>query len=225
MYYSTVILITKDDNLSNLLSKTLERKGIHLITLKDELNVALEIRRYKPQVIMVDIDLEEIDSQYLCKDIHNRFSNIPIIIITGNSDISFISNFLSIPVYDFIQKPINPDILYLRLKLSTEERINDTSSLKVRRLEIDDKKKVAKLNKKELKLTPREYDLLKYLVKNKGRVLPRESILNHVWGYNSHVIDRNVDVYIGYLREKIDSKDRESYIKTVNGFGYMLVEE
>jgi two-component system alkaline phosphatase synthesis response regulator PhoP len=92
--------------------------------------------------------------------------------------------------------------------------------LKNGELTIDNMKKQVSLNEKLISVSPKEFRLLRYLIENKGRVLSRTSILNHVWGYNSYVIDRNVDVYVGYIRKKLGNK--KEYIKTVPSFGYMM---
>jgi DNA-binding response OmpR family regulator len=143
--------------------------------------------------------------------------------LAKSPELAHINKYLKIPVQDFVVKPIIPATLYLRIK-----KILDTTSrgetINNGELVVEDKKKMVQIKGVALSLTPREYRLLRYLVANKGRVLSRQSILNHVWGYDSYVIDRNVDVYIGYISRKLSKIDKKEYIKTIPSFGYMLVD-
>jgi DNA-binding response OmpR family regulator len=139
--------------------------------------------------------------------------------------LAHINKFLKVPVDDFLVKPIKPDMLYLRIKNLITDSIQGKEIIKNKDLVIDNRKKQVFLNKQQIDVSPKEYRLLKYLTENKGKVLSRNAILNHVWGYDSYVIDRNVDVYIGYLRKKLKQKEREGLIKTVPSFGYMMMNK
>ena len=91
-------------------------------------------------------------------------------------------------------------------------------------LELDNKTLEVKRAQKDIQLTPQEFKLLQYLMSNKGRILTREMILNRVWSYSYDVNTRVVDVYMGYLRKKIDSEYNKKLIHSVRGFGYMIKE-
>ena len=98
------------------------------------------------------------------------------------------------------------------------------SFLKVADLELDLDAFAARRNNSTIKLTPQEFKLLEYMMNNKGKVLTRKSILNRIWLYSTEVETRVVDVYIGYLRKKIDNGHKKKLIHSVRGFGYTLKE-
>ena len=114
------------------------------------------------------------------------------------------------------------DELLARVKARLSSSGSDNNVLKVADLELNNASKEVKRGGRLISLTPKEFELLHYLMSNTGRVLSREMILNKVWLYSPEIESRAVDVYIGYLRRKIDSGRKKKLIKSIRGFGYTV---
>lgn len=222
MFNINVLLITNSPALYRMTSDFLEDKGIDLRKSSDEEDYVKKIQRNQPDLIIIDSNTKNIGADAICKELKRKFPRISQIAITKSEEAAHINKFLKVPVDDFVVKPVSPSILYLRIKNLFKDRIKDKEILENGRLVIDNVKKQVLFNGEPVKVSPKEFRLLRYMVENKGRVLSRSSILNHVWGYDSYVIDRNVDVYVGYIRTKLDKKEKKEYIKTVPSFGYMM---
>jgi DNA-binding response OmpR family regulator len=216
----STLLITNSSALCRITSEYLYDKGIEVQRCTDEDDYIKKIQRNQPDLVLIDSDTKNIKAESICHDIKQRFPRIKQIVVAKSEEAAHINKFLKIPIDDFVVKPLSPSILYLRVRNIFKEAIKDKERLQNGKLVIDNIKKEILLNNKVIKVSPKEYRLLRYLMENKGRVLSRDSILNHVWGYDSYVIDRNVDVYVGYIRKKLGNE--QEYIKTVPSFGYMM---
>lgn len=218
----SILLITNSTALSRVISNYLEEKNIVVKTSSDEDDYIKKIQRDQPDIIITDADTENIQAQTICKELRRRFPHISQIVIAKSNEFAHINKFVKIPVDDFVIKPISPSILYLRIKRLCKKNTNGNEIFRNGELTVDNVKKQVYINGEQVEVSPKEFRLLRYLVANKGKVLSRNNILNHVWGYDSYVIDRNVDVYVGYIRRKLDGKEKKEYIKTVPSFGYMM---
>jgi two-component system alkaline phosphatase synthesis response regulator PhoP len=218
----SALLITNSTALCKMTSNFLGEKGIDVRNCTDEDDYIKRIQRNQPDLVIIDADTEAIKAEAICKDIKRRFPRVFQIAVTKSEEAAHIKKFIKVPVDDFVVKPVSPSILYLRIKNIFKDHMKDKEILKNGDLEIDNVKKQVFLNGVQIEVSPKEFRLLRYLVENKGRVLSRNAILNHVWGYDSYVIDRNVDVYVGYIRKKLEGKKKSEYIKTVPSFGYMM---
>ena len=125
---------------------------------------------------------------------------------------------------DYITKPFVEEELLARIKANLRRVKKNNEDIKVADLELNSKNFEVKRAGKLIQLTPKEYKLLQYLMINKNRILSREMILNRIWLYSPDIESRAVDVYIGYLREKIDKSFKNKLIHTVRGFGYKISE-
>ena len=123
---------------------------------------------------------------------------------------------------DYITKPFVADELLARIKTKLrQDKLSDTT-LKVGDLELDKQALEVRRGGKTIQLTPQEFKLLEYLMRNSGRLLTREMILNRVWFYSQDIETRVVDVYMGYLRKKIDNGSQKKLLHSVRCFGYMI---
>ena len=137
---------------------------------------------------------------------------------------------LDIGADDYMTKPFKIEELLARIRVCLKRKINnipvvDNDILKVGKLIVDDKKHVVTYDNENIELTKKEFDLLKYILDNKGIVVTRDNILQKIWGYD-YIGDTNaVDVYIRYLRSKIDNRFNIKLIHTVRGVGYQIKDE
>ncbi|MTI59070.1 MAG: response regulator transcription factor [Firmicutes bacterium] len=180
-------------------------------------------------LIILDIMLPGLDGIEVCQKIR-RESNIPIIMVTAKDSTSDKVKGLDIGADDYLTKPFAIEELLARIRALLRRNINSNEAdkrglLKVDNLVVDQVKYRVSRAEEVIELTKKEYDLLVYLLINKGMVLSREKILNDVWGYD-YVGETNiVDVYIRYLRSKIDDPYQEKLIQTVRGVGYVIKDE
>jgi two-component system alkaline phosphatase synthesis response regulator PhoP len=153
-----------------------------------------------------------------------KYGNPFILMLTAKTEVEDVLKGLNIGADDYMKKPFDPRELLLRIKKLFERNDKKEENLLIYRdVEIDKGKYVVKEFNEEVELSKKEFDLLVYLIENRGIVLSRDKILNRVWQSNYYSGDRSVDVYIGKVREKI--KSINPYIKTIKGVGYRLEEE
>jgi len=217
------ILIAEDDltireSISNFLID-----NNYLVTAVEDGAAALEsVKKLLPDLVILDLGLPKITGESVCREIKKQYPEIPVIILTAKSQTADIVSGFNLGADDYISKPFELDELMARIAV----RLKSDSNIK---LEIDDlilDPKAIRVIRggREISLTPHEFKLLQYLMINRGRVLTREMILNKVWQYSMDVDSRVVDVYVGYLRKKIDSGFDKKLISSMRGFGYTIKE-
>lgn len=184
---------------------------------------ALEsVKRHKPDLVILDLGLPKITGESVCREIKKQFPDLPIIILTAKTQTSDIVSGFKLGADDYISKPFELEELMARIGVRLKKEQNNI--IKVDDLMLDPQAVVVTRGGQDIQLTPHEFKLLHYLLVNRGRVLTREMILNRVWQYSLDVDSRVVDVYVGYLRRKIDSKSKNKLISSVRGFGYIIKE-
>jgi DNA-binding response OmpR family regulator len=181
----------------------------------------------KPDIILLDLMLPQLSGIEVCRRIR-RESNVPIIMLTAKGEVMDKVMGLDSGADDYITKPFAIEELMARMRVAlrhkTEEKTDD-NILKLKMLEVDTARRRVTINGEEFELTKKEFDLLVYLVQNKNIVISREQILNNVWGYDYFGETNVVDVYIRYLRNKLDEKCGEKLIHTIRGVGYFAKDE
>lgn len=177
-------------------------------------------------VILLDLMLPEISGMEICRKIR-KVSNVPVIMLTARRDVSDKVMGLDLGADDYVTKPFEMEELLARVRAGLRRcktKVGDLKMLEISDLSINLLTREIIKQGDHIELTKTEYDLLEYLLTNKGIVLTRDQIIEHVWGYD-FVGDSNVlDVYIRYLRNKIDYPYEIKLIHTVRGVGYSLRE-
>lgn len=177
-------------------------------------------------IILLDLMLPEIGGMEVCRKVR-RVSNIPIIMLTARRDLTDKVIGLDMGADDYITKPFEMEELLARIRAGlrrSKATIGELKLLELADLSVNLLTREVIKQGNHIELTKTEYDLLEYLLQNKGLVLTREQILEHVWGYD-FIGDSNIlDVYIRYLRNKIDYPYETKLIHTVRGVGYTLKE-
>ncbi|MBP9700692.1 response regulator transcription factor [Candidatus Woesebacteria bacterium] len=190
-------------------------KGTQALTLIEQVN---------PNLVLLDLSLPDISGETVCAEVKKLFPRMPIIILTAKDDTKDIVAGLGLGADDYITKPFKTEELLARI----QARLRDPSSdpvLRMGDLEMNTETFEVKRADKTIPLTQTEYTLLHYLLTNKNRVLTRDMILSSVWSYTPDVESRVVDVYIGYLRKKIDKGHTDKLIHSMRGFGYSLRDD
>ena len=178
-------------------------------------------------LIILDLMLPELSGIEVCRRVRKE-SDVPIIMLTAKDDVSDKVMGLDSGADDYLTKPFAIEELLARirvvLKRKSKQEADNPHILKVGKLALNVDEYSVTYAGEEISLSKKEFELLKYLMENKGIVLSRDKILEHVWGYD-YFGDTNVtDVYIRYLRNKIDQKYGDQFIHTIRGVGYMFKE-
>jgi DNA-binding response OmpR family regulator len=174
-----------------------------------------------PDLVILDLGLPDMDGESICQNLKKDYPQLPIIILTAKNTPQDAARGLGLGADDYLAKPFDLDEFLARIKARLKKGQKE-SELKIADLYLNRETFEVKRAGKKISLTRNEYNLLEYLLQNQGRVIPREMILSQVWGYQYDVQSRVVDVYIGYLRRKIDAPFDKKLINTVRGFGYMI---
>ena len=216
-----VAIVDDEEKIRELLSVYLQKEGFATVEYADGLKALEKIDIEKPDLMILDIMLPGMDGLEVCKKIRHS-SRIPIMMLTAKGEEIDKVVGLELGADDYLVKPFSPRELVARVKALLRRAQPDTQEnaiIKIASFEIDESARRVDVEGKELELTPKEFDLLLYLIINKGQVMGRERILDKVWGYNYFGDLRTVDTHVKNLREKL-GVGNASYLKTVWGIGY-----
>jgi two-component system alkaline phosphatase synthesis response regulator PhoP len=223
-----VLVVDDEKDIVDLLKYNLEKENEFEVTTAYNGKEALDAtQNEKPDIILLDIMMPELNGFEVCKRLKSDPSNakIPVIFLTAKeNEIDEIVG-LEIGADDYIQKPISPRKVIARMKSvirrSNVKTVNVKKAeeiIKFKNLEVDSISHTVRINRKDVFFPKKEFQLLHFLLANRGRVFSREILLNQIWGENIYVIDRTVDVHVAKVREKLG--EYADYIETIKGLGY-----
>ena len=222
-----VILIEDEVKLARFVELELRYEGYDVTVCHDGREGLQMVTDGNYDMILLDLMLPGLTGIEICRRVRN-FSNVPIIMLTAKDETMDKVAGLDSGADDYLTKPFAIEELLARMRVAFKHAHAGGAKkviLEVLGLEIDTDKRMVTVNGTVVDLTKKEYELLLYLVQNKNIVLSREQILNEVWGY-SYIGETNVvDVYIRYLRSKIDEAFGIKYIHTIRGVGYYVKDE
>lgn len=222
------ILIIEDEKaLARLLELALTHEGYETKTEYDGDRGFVDVSRYEPDLILLDLMLPGMDGIEICRKVR-EFSFVPILMLTAKDETIDKVTGLDCGANDYMTKPFEMEELLARIRATLRAVENSAEKLEVlavRDLWMDLRRHIVKRSGTAISLTKREFDFLEYLMKNRGIVLTREQILERVWGLDYEGEANVVDVYIRYLRSKIDEPFDQKLIHTVRGFGYVLSDK
>lgn len=212
------ILIADDEKLiRNVLKEYLLVENYHVFEANDGKEVLDIIKNNCIDLILLDIMMPNMDGFSALKEIKKE-NNIPVIVLSARKEEYDKLLGFDLGIDDYITKPFSPKEVMARIK-AVLKRNNMGENFTYKDLVIDYMGHTVKINNEELKLTPKEYEILIYLVKNKGIAISREAILSKIWGYTAYCDDRTVDTHIKKLRNNL-GKDYRDLITTVRNIGY-----
>ena len=221
-------LLLVEDNL-RLSERILYRlKALHTIDVVESGEDALEkIQHVTYGLILLDLGLPGMSGLEVCRHVRSLEVNTPILVLTGNASMADRIELLDAGADDYLTKPFNSQELRARISAVGRRgtRTHIRSIIHYRDIEMDiDKHTVSRLDTK-IKLSRKEFDILEYLIHNKGRVMTREMIMAHVWSSHSNSWTSTIDVHIKHLRDKVDRPFEDQYITTSYGLGYTVAED
>lgn len=223
------ILIVEDEKkIARFVELELKYEGYEVEMVHDGRSGLERAIEGKFDLVLLDVMLPELNGMEVCRRIRHS-SQIPIIMLTAKDEVTDKVMGLDIGADDYVTKPFAIEELLARIRSALKRRVvketGDENFIKVKNLKLDLNKYIASYESETIDLTKKEFELIRYLMENKNIVMTRERILEKVWGYD-YIGDTNiVDVYVSYLRSKIDQKYKEKYIHTVRGVGYILKDE
>lgn len=220
----SILVVEDDKGLQKYLKELLLDNGFAVQIASDGI-VALEfLQKTQPDLVVLDLGLPNMSGETVCLEIRKKYKDLPVIILTARDSIQDIVQGLNLGADDYMTKPFVADEFLARIKARLRKTGDADTILKVADLELNNKTLEVHRAGKQIQLTPQEFKLLQYLMNNKGRILTREMILNRIWLYSSDVETRVVDVYMGYLRKKIDNSNPKKLLHSIRGFGYVIKE-
>lgn len=220
------ILIIEDEKpIARFLELELKHEGYDVDVVYDGREGLKKIESVDYDLVLLDIMLPGLNGIEVCRRVR-QFSSVPIIMLTAKDDISDKVMGLDIGADDYMTKPFAIEELLARIRVIKRKSASnkDTKRLRIGDLTMDIDTHQVVRSGKFIELTKKEYDLLECLLNNKGIVLTRDQLLDRVWGYDYEGDTNVVDVYIRYLRSKIDDEYEAKYINTVRGVGYVVKE-
>lgn len=222
-----IFAVEDESHIQQLIKYNLEATGYRVVTFESGESLLNECKNTIPDLFLLDIMLPGMDGLEVCRQLrqNQRSKNIPIIMLTAKSEEFDKVLGLELGADDYITKPFSVRELCARVK-ALLRRANtvtseDSEIVKHGDISIDCTRREVTKEGQLIELPLKEFELLKMLIVNKGKVLPRELLLEKIWGFDYYGETRTVDVHIRYLRQKIEDDDNNPiYIETVRGIGY-----
>lgn len=222
------ILIVEDEkSIARVLELELKFEGYEIGVAYTGSEGLIQFREQDWDLVLLDLMLPEIHGLDVLKRIRSADAAIPVILLTAKNDVKDKVAGLDLGANDYVTKPFEIEELLARIRacLRLSNGNGNAALHRFHELEMNESTRDVKRNGRMIELTPREFDLLLYLIKNPQQVLSREQVLNAVWGYDYYGDTNVIDVYIRYLRRKVDAGESSTYIQTVRGVGYVMKEQ
>lgn len=228
----SLLTIEDDDNISAAIEEYLSRAGYEVITARDGLAGVELVKKIHPDVVVLDLMLPGMDGLAVCKELRQRNPQMPILMLTAKDDVVDKVLGLEMGADDYITKPFSLRELEARIKsvlrrtrLSSGGDGKDVAPIVSGDLRIDPIRREVTISGRQVELTVKEFELLRLLAANPGRVFPRKYLLEKLWDYSYKGYDRTIDSHINRLRAKIEENpDSPQLVLTVWGIGYKFTD-
>jgi DNA-binding response OmpR family regulator len=218
----TRVLVVEDDRaIARLLELEFEHNGLAVRCAYDGPSGLVAAEEWAPSVIVLDIMLPVIDGVCVLKRLRQRGERAAVVMLTARDAVPDKVHSLKLGADDYMTKPFSTEELLARMG-ALLRRTEGGEVLRVADLHVDAASREVRRGGREIALTAREYELLEFMARNPRRVLSRGLLLSRVWGQDSGVETNVVDVYVGYLRKKLDAAGGGPLIRTIRGAGYAL---
>ena len=223
-----VLIIEDEKSIARFLQLELSHEGYNCDIAYDGEEGLSKILSNTADIVILDIMLPKMNGMQVCEEARKKGVDIPIIMLTARDDVSDKVGGFDVGADDYMTKPFAIEELIARMKVALKksskanESSGDENILRAGKLTLDLNRFEASYGSDVLNMTKKEMELLEYLMRNKNIALSREKIVEHIWGYDYEGETNVTDVYIRYLRSKIDNVYNTSYFRTVRGIGYMF---
>lgn len=215
---SKILVVDDEAKIREIIKKYAEFEGHEVTEASGGLDAVNLCRNTEFDIIILDIMMPDLDGFSVCREIRKNCSTPVIMLSARGEEYDRIHGF-EVGVDDYVVKPFSPKELMMRVAAVIKRSgRNDSDVVTIRGLKVDFSGRIVTVDGKTVDLTPKEYDLLFYLVKNRGIALTREKLISNVWGYDFFGDDRTLDTHIKLLRKNLG--EYSSYIVTLRGVGY-----
>lgn len=219
-----ILVVSDDPSIVTLMTFHLEKAGYKTIIATDGKSALTKVEQEKPDLILLDAMFPELVGLEMVKQLRHERKNFPIVMfMTRDHEVQKMID-IHLGGDEVVIKPFSPRDVVAHVKALLRSN-GDDDFIQVGEIRIDPKTYLVLVKEQQIEVTTKQYELLLYLVRNKGRVLTREQLLQHVWNFDYLGDSRIVDVHISHLREKIEENPKQpKYIKTIRGLGYKFEE-
>lgn len=218
-----VLVVDDDKPVANFIRKGLEAEQYAVDVAEDGEEARFMAGECDYDLMILDLNLPRMDGLEVLKDLRSRRMTLPVLVLTVRSQVEDRIKGLDSGADDYLPKPFSFDELAARVRALLRRRVGPADAvLRVGDLEMERVAHTVKRAGRRIDLTPREFALLEYLMRNAGRCVTRAMIIEHVWNFSFNTMTNVVDVYINYLRKKIDEGFNPKLIRTVRGMGYQI---
>ncbi len=218
-----ILLVEDEEGIVQFLKQGLEEEGYEVSFATDGAAGLALFQSQRFDLVLLDWMLPKMTGVELCKEIRQQNTKLPIIFLTAKDTVQETVEGLKNGANDYIKKPFSFDELVERIKVQLRDK-SEQEVLTLGSIEINIQKHQVTVEKREVSLTQKEFDLLSYLVKNKGTVCSRTQIIQDVWDIHFEYDTGVIDVFMNSIRKKLNLKVEEDYIKTIRGVGYIANE-
>jgi len=219
-----ILLVEDDQAITSFVGPQLKHRNLSVRCAYDGHEALEQVAKFRPELIVLDIMLPKLDGVGVLNNIRQSGNRVPVIMLTARDTILDKVHSLDHGADDYLTKPFDIKELVARIQ-ALLRRVDGEEILRVGDLEVDTATREVRRGEREIELTYREYELLEFMAKNPRRVLSRDFLLTRVWDQEFGIPTNVVDVYIGYLRKKVDAEGEPKLIRTVRGVGYALKEK
>ncbi|MFM9071380.1 MAG: response regulator transcription factor [Acidimicrobiaceae bacterium] len=220
----TIVIAEDDQSVRNALQKILELEGFNVVAVKDGVAALETILLAKPSAAVIDVMMPFTDGLSVCRELRHRKNRTPILLLTARAEVGDRVAGLDAGADDYLVKPFSVDELLARVRALVRRNYTSESSaiLVLADLTLNPISREVTRGDRQIELTKTEFELLQLLLEQTGVVLSREYLYEHIWGFDFETNSKSLDVYIGYLRRKIENSDEIKLLHTVRGVGYVL---
>ena len=219
------LVVAEDDPaVRNAVQRVLELEGYSVVVTKDGVAALDAILSNAPDAVVMDVMMPFSDGLSVCRELRRRANRTPILLLTARHEIGDRVAGLDAGADDYLVKPFSIDELLARVRALLRRNAPNTTStiLQLSDLSLDPTRREVRRGSRIVDLTKTEFDLLQVLLEQTGIVLSREYLYEHIWGFDFETNSKSLDVYIGYLRRKIEQDDEVKLLHTVRGVGYVV---
>jgi DNA-binding response OmpR family regulator len=219
-----VLVVDDEAAIREALERALRLEGFAVRTAAGGQQALDEVGEQQPAVVLLDITMPDLDGVQVIRRLRAQGNDVPICVLSARNEVDDRVRGLQSGADDYLVKPFALEELVARLHALLRRRPEAPAPRTVGELHVDPVRRIARRGTRELELTRREFELLEAFVRHPGMVLSRGQLLEQVWGYDFEVDTNVVDVFVGYLRRKLESDGGPRLIQTVRGVGFVLRE-
>jgi two-component system response regulator MprA len=224
-----VLVVDDDPQLREALTRALELDGYDVSTASNGAKALEAVSGHRPDVMVLDVMMPYVGGLDVCRTLRGRNDRVPILVLTARDEVGDRVAGLDAGADDYLTKPFALDELRARLRAllrrARADEVSDDAEVNYGDLVLDPVARTVHRGDRPIELTRTEFALLELLMRNAGRPLPREVIMDRVWGWESEPTSNSLEVFIGYLRRKTEAGGEPRLIHTVRGIGYVLRSE